>query len=205
MINKPNNWDKVQAAQERVKLPAGGYVVKIMGAKVAQYSNNEGQTFEKLEMALDIIEGEYKEFYEKDFKMQNTEDKKWKGVLKQYIFKDDGTEKDEWTKSQFKAMTNAIKDSNNGYDWDWDESKLKGKIVGCLFRLEEWSVNGKKGWKAQPFKFIPVDDVRNENFKVPKFKPHRDYPNDTPDDEVKTQGQSAQFEPIEEDDGDLPF
>lgn len=204
MINKPNNWDSVQAAQERVKLPAGGYVVKIMGAKVAQYSNNEGQTFEKLEMALDIIEGEYKDFYEKDFKLQNTEDKKWKGVLKQYIFKDDGTEKDEWTKSLFKAMTNAIEDSNNGYHWDWNETKLKGKIVGCLFRLEEWEVNGKTGWKTQPFKFIPVDDVRNEKYKIPKFKPHKNHPNDTPDDEGKVQNQAMQFEPIE-DEGDLPF
>ena len=72
-------------------------------------------------------------------------------------------------------------------------------------KVKSSEVNGKTGWKTQPFKFIPVDDVRNGKYKMPKFKPHKNHPNDTPDDEVKTQGQAVQFEPIEEDDGDLPF
>lgn len=202
------NWENVQAARERDVLPAGGYVIKIVGAKVASYD-----TFERLEIALDIAEGDHKGFYEAEFKGQTTEDRKWKGVLRQYLPKEDGSESDEWTKSSLKALFEAIEESNPGYHWDWDETKLKGKTVGCLFRLEEWSYNGKKGWKATPFKFIPADKIRKGEFTEPKFKAHKDFPNDTPDNyqatEEKVSGGGSSFAsgllPVEEDDGELPF
>ena len=208
MIKKPKNWENVQAAKERAVLPAGGYVVKIIAAKVASYPSSDGSCFEKLEIALDIAEGEYKDFYDSEYKSQTQEERKWKGVLRQYLPTDDGSDRDEWTKSSLKALTDAVEDSNSGYHWDWDETKLKGKTVGCLFRLEEWAVDGKKGWKAQPFKFIPVEDVRKGKFKAPKFKAHRDYPDDTPDSyesAKKDEGSFAGFQPIDADEGDLPF
>ena len=209
MIKKPSNWENVQASKERVSLPAGGYVVKIVGAKVQSYPASDGTYFDKLEIALDIIEGDHKGFYDADFRAQTGEDKKWRGVLRQYLPKDDGSEKDEWTKSSLKALIEAVEESNSGLHWDWDETKLKGKTVGCLFRLEEWAVDGKKGWKAQPFKFIPVEDVRKGKFKMPKFKAHRDYPDDTPDSyessSKKEEGGFGGFQPIDADEGDLPF
>lgn len=210
MIKKPRNWENVKAATDRVQLPAGGYIVKIIGAKQVSYPTQNG-SIDRLEIGLDIAEGEYKDFYKADFdsgKRQN-EDYKWKGVLRLYIPLDDGSEKDEWTQSAFKGMTQAIEESNSGYRWDWDETKLKGKTVGCLFRLEEWAMNGKKGWKAQPFKFIPIENVRSGKFNEPKFKAHRDYPGDTPDNYQQTAGNvsglNVSFDPIDEDDGDLPF
>ena len=174
------NWANVQAAKERDVLPAGGYVVKIVGAKVAEYPG-----FERLEIALDIAEGDHKGFYEADFKGQTQEDKKWKGVLRQYLPKDDGSQGDEWTKSSLKALIEAIEESNPGYHWDWDEAKLKGKTVGCLFRLEEWAYNGA--------------------FTEPKFKAHKDFPNDTPDNYQSTEEApsgglssfSSGFQPVE--------
>ena len=209
MIKKPKNWENVQAAKERAVLPAGGYVVKIIAAKVASYPSSDGSCFEKLEIALDIDDGDYKGFYDAEYKAQTQEERKWKGVLRQYLPTDDGSDRDEWTKSSLKALTDAVEDSNSGYRWDWDETKLKGKVVGCLFRLEEWAVDGKKGWKAQPFKFIPVEDVRKGKFKMPKFKAHRDYPDDTPDSyessSKKEEGGFGGFQPIEADEGDLPF
>lgn len=208
MIKKPKNWENVQAAKERAVLPAGGYVVKIIAAKVASYPSSDGSCFEKLEIALDIAEGDYMGFYDAEYKAQTQEERKWKGVLRQYLPLDDGSDRDEWTKSSLKALTDAIEDSNSGYRWDWDETKLKGKTVGCLFRLEEWAVDGKKGWKAQPFKFIPVEDVRKGKFKMPKFKAHRDYPDDTPDsyESVKKEENAfGGFQPIDADEGDLPF
>lgn len=193
MINKPRNWENVQAAAERRKLPAGGYLVKIVGAKVATYQTQMGGTVDKLEIALDIVDGEYKGFYNDDYKAQNQEDKKWKGVLRQYLPKDDGTEKDEWTKSALKALTDAIEESNPGYHWDWDETKLKGKLAGCLFQNQQWSMNGRTGWKAQPFRMISADKIRSGKFEVPADKPLK---------ELKA---AESFPPAEEDDGDLPF
>lgn len=195
MINKPKNWENVQTAAERRKLPAGGYLVKIVGAKVATYQTQMGGTVDKLEIALDIVDGEYKGFYNDDYKAQNQEDKKWKGVLRQYLPKDDGTEKDEWTKSALKALTDAIEESNPGYHWDWDETKLKGKLAGCLFQNQQWSVNGRTGWKAQPFRMISADKIRSGKFEVPADKPLKE----------QETAAVASFPPAEEDEGDLPF
>ena len=36
------NWNDVKAAREREALPAGGYVVKIVGAKVQSYPASDG-------------------------------------------------------------------------------------------------------------------------------------------------------------------
>ena len=165
-----NGYENVKAITERPVLPVGGYIVKIKAAQVKEYSGQNG-TFEKLEIAFDIAEGEYKGFYQADFDSQNTEDKKWKGVLRQYIPSDDGSERDEKTKAFFKTMIEAIEDSNNGYHWDWDEKKLKGKTVGCIFRNEEWEWNNKTGWRTAPLKFISADNIRDGKFKLPKDKP----------------------------------
>ena len=169
-MRKVNNWENVKAATEKVALPVGGYVVTIMGAKVATYNSNDGGTFEKLEVSIDIAEGEFKDFYTNDYRSQQSEDKKWKGVLRQYLPKEDGTEKDEWTKSSLKALIGAIEDSNPGYHWDWDETKLKGKKVGCIFRNEEWEFGDKTGFTARPFKFVSVEKIKTGNFRLPKDK-----------------------------------
>lgn len=169
-MRKVNNWENVKAATEKVALPAGGYVVTIMGAKVATYNGNDGGTFEKLEVSIDIAEGEFKDFYTNDYRSQQSEDKKWKGVLRQYLPKEDGTEKDEWTKSSLKALIGAIEDSNPGYHWDWDETKLKGKKAGCIFRNEEWKFDDKTGFTAKPFKFVSVEKIKTGNYRLPKDK-----------------------------------
>lgn len=169
-MKRINNWENVKAATEKIALPVGGYVVEIKGAKVATYQGNDGGVFEKLEVSIDIAEGEFKDFYTNDYRGQQSEDKKWKGVLRVYLPKEDGTEKDEWTKSTLKGLIGAIEDSNPGYHWDWDETKLKGKKVGCVFRNEEWEYDGKTGFTARPFKFIAVEKIKTGSFRFPKDK-----------------------------------
>lgn len=169
-MKKFNNWENVKAASEFVPLPAGGYIVELKNAKVKEYKNQNGDAFERFEIALDIAEGEFKDYYANDYCNQTNEDKKWKGVLRLYMPKEDGSEQDEWTKSRFKSFIEAVEDSNPGFHWDWDESKLRGKKIGCLFRLEEWEYNGKTGKKAQPFKAVSVEKIKSGNFKIPKEK-----------------------------------
>lgn len=167
-----NNWDKVQAITDRPKLPKGGYVVEIKNARVQEFTRKDNSgTFERLDIALDIIEGEYKGFYQSDFNAQTQEDKKWKGVLRLYIPSGDGSDRDNLTAGILKASLEAVEDSNPGYHWDWDEKKLKGKKAGCIFRMEEWERDDRSGWKAQPFKFIDVEKIRSGEFKLPDDKP----------------------------------
>ena len=168
-MKKFSNWENVKPAAERQQLPKGGYIVKILDAKVRTYTSDKG-SFEKLEISVDIADGEFKDFYATDYRSQTQEDKRWRGVLRQYLPTDDGSEKDEWTKSIFKAMTDAIEDSNPGYHWDWNETGLKGKVVGALFRSEEWEYQGKTGFATRCFKFIPADMIKSGKFKVPADK-----------------------------------
>lgn len=166
MIRKPNNWNEVKEFTDRPKLPLGAYVCRIKKAVIQ--SNEYG---ESLCLLFDIVEGDYRNFYEADFKANTQQDKKWKGVLRQFLPKDDGSEKDEWTKSGFKGMCTSFEKSNPGYVWNWDENSLVGKLVGILFRNEEWKYDGKHGWAVRPFRAISVDSVRSGDFTLPKDKP----------------------------------
>lgn len=165
-----NNWENVKASADFTALPAGGYVCKIQGAKIRTFEGKNG-SFERLEVAVDIVEGEYKDYFRRDFDSQNTEDKKWRGVLRLYVPSGDGSDQDNWSMAKLKRFVNDVEDSNPGYHWDWEESKLKGKLVGLTFRREEWEYNGKTGWKTNPFQAYTVEDIRQNKFQLPKDKP----------------------------------
>ncbi len=106
-----------------------------------------------------------------NYRSQPQEDRKWKGVNRNiYIPKGNANKKEADTESHFKAMYTAIEESNAGYHFDWDEAHMKGKIVGCLFRLEEWSMNGNTGFSTQAAYFVSADNIRKGKFKLPKDK-----------------------------------
>ena len=166
MIRKPQNWDNVQVMTDRAKLPVGAYVCKVK--QVAQQENQYGST---LAILFDISEGEHKDFYSRDFQQNSNPEKKWRGVIRVWLPKDDGSEKDETTKRLFKGMVTAFEDSNPGYKWDWDETKLVGKTIGILYRNEEWEYNGNRGWNVKPLRCMSAGKVRNGDFTLPKDKP----------------------------------
>lgn len=165
-----NNWENVKASADFTALPAGGYVCKIQGAKIRTFNGKNG-SFERLEVAVDIVEGEYKDHFRRDFDSQNTEDKKWRGVLRLYVPSGDGSDQDNWSAAKLKRFISDVEDSNPGYHWDWEEQKLKGKLVGLTFRREEWEWGGKTGWKTNPFQAYTVEDIRQNKFQLPKDKP----------------------------------
>lgn len=166
MIRKPNNWNEVQEYTDRQKLPLGAYVCKVKQCKVVD--NDFGS---QLAILFDISEGEYAGYFQKDYAGNTAQDKKWRGLLRVWLPKDDGSENDEMTKRSFKGMTTSFEKSNPGYQWDWNENSLVGKTVGILFRNEEWEYNGKSGWAVRPFRAISADTVRNDEYTLPKDKP----------------------------------
>lgn len=165
MIRKPNNWNEVKEFTDRPKLPVDAYVCRVKKAVVQ--TNSFG---EQLCLLFDIVEGEYKDFFNKEFQSNTQENKKWKGVLRLWLPKEDGSEQDGWTKSTLKGMVTAIEKSNN-FAWNWDEASLAGKLIGILFRNEEWEYDGKTGWSARPFRALSVDTVRSGDYNLPKDKP----------------------------------
>lgn len=208
MIKRPNNWDTVKEFSDRPKLPLGAYVCKIKKAVVQ--SNDYG---EQLCILFDIVEGDFKDFFDGEFKTDTRADKKWKGVLRQFVPLDNGSEKDEWTKSSFKGLTTSVEKSNPGYQWNWDENSLAGKLIGILFRNEEWEYEGKTGWAVRPFRAISIDSVRSGDFTIPKDKPLKNKAaapgyGDTPSYGAYSAGgeySGGGFTEIKDDDGDLPF
>lgn len=202
MINRPNNWDNVQAFSDRQKLPVGAYVCDIKQA-VVQENNYGGQ----LCVLFDISAGEYAGYYDDDFKRNQREDKKWKGVLRLWLPKEDGSDKDEWTKSILKGFISAVEESNRGYTWNWDEKSLAKKEIGILFRNEEWEYEGKTGWATRPFRAISVDSVEDGSYTIPKDRPLKNKPASA---QMPTYSNypvpgASDFSMLEDDDAQLPF
>ena len=173
-------------------LPAGGYVAKILNAKVEEYTWGE-----KLVISFDIAEGEYKDFFRKQYNENTREDKKWKGNFRLTV-PQEGNQYFEGQKRTFGNAIWAIEESNPGYKWDWVEVALKGKMVGVLFRNFEWEMNGNSGWSTECCTFVSVEDVRNGNFKQPKDKPIRNKP-------VNNASVSNSTAPADDSMIDLPF
>lgn len=166
MIKKPNNWNEVKEFADRPKLPLGAYVCRVKKAAVQDSGYGD-----QLCILFDIAEGDWRGFYKEEYADNQQQDKKWKGVLRVWLPKDDGSERDEWTKRSLKGFITAFEKSNPGFQFNWDESSLVGKYVGILYRNEEWEYNGKTGWSARPNRAISVDSARNGDYKLPKDKP----------------------------------
>ena len=166
---KKFNGYKAEKSGGREPIPAGGYVAKILDAKEVDYDWGS-----VLLISFDVVEGPHKDFFKRDYNNQGQEDKKWRGTYRLSVPKDDGSEKDGWTKRTFGTAMWAVEDSNHGFTWAWEEAALKGKVVGVLFRNREWEYNDKTGWTTECCAFASVEDIRNEKFKMPKDKPLAD-------------------------------
>lgn len=190
MIKKYADAKAENANSVKEKLPTGGYVCKILSAKV-----EETEWGDKLVIAFDIAEGDYKGFYQREFDANTNEDKKWKGTYRLNIPADDGSEKDGWAKKRFNGFIYALEDGNSGYTFDWDEKKLKGKLIGVVFGNREWEYNGKTGWSSYAAYITDVSSVRDGKYRPAADKPLQN----------KATATSAFSTAAVVDDADLPF
>lgn len=184
------SYESATVLSETITLPVGGYVCKILDVK--EESTSWGQ---RLAIRFDIAEGDFKDFYKENYSSQTQEDKKWKGVYRLSVPKDDGTKEDDFTARIFKTAMSAIEESNKGYHWGWDETTLKDKKVGVVFQNKEYNFNGREGFWTAPHSLKSIDDIRNGKFKIPADKLLK---------KTGTVGQVPEgFE--EMDDSDIPF
>lgn len=166
MIKKFEDYDTIQGYSDFPTLPKGGYVCRIMGVKVENSSNGS-----YLKLGIDIAEGEYKDFYTNQYKNDSRENKKWGCNFLVNIPKDDGSEKDGWTKRSFKTFITAVEDSNSGYHWGWDEETLKNRLVGGLFNEREYQKNdGTIGRSTNMAKVCAVEKIKSGDYKLPEDK-----------------------------------
>ena len=189
---KSYNGFKPERTTARETLPAGGYVAKIMDATVISYDWGD-----VLKVDFDIAEGEHKGFFATDYRNNTNDDKKWRGTYRINI----PNESNQYFDSQRKSFNNLIaclEETNSGFHWAWDETALKGKGIGVLFRNKEWEYNGSTGWTTECCAVTTAKDIREGNFKMPKDKPLKAKAANTGAYSETT------FAPVD-DDADLPF
>ena len=71
---KQFNGFKPEKPAVREVLPAGGYVLKIMNAEEQEYTWGS-----VIVVSFDVAEGDKAGFFAQDYRLQQSEDKKWRG------------------------------------------------------------------------------------------------------------------------------
>lgn len=165
-IKRFGDYETTKAYGDIQSLPKGGYVLKVLGAEVC--NNSVGQY---VKLGCDIVEGEYANFYANEYKNQQSEDKKWHCNYLLNVPNDDGSEKDGWTKRRFKTVIEAFEEANPGYHFDWDENKLKGKLIGGLFNEREYqTTDGSVKRTTNLAQLCSVEKVRSGKYQLPEDK-----------------------------------
>jgi hypothetical protein len=144
---------------EVLTLPAGLYKCVIKQANVVKDQKDR----EQIAILFDIADGEYKGFYEKQFKArkQTSNDAKWGGIYKQLTH--------DSSLPFFKGIITSVEKSNSGYKWDWNEKGLAGKVFGGVFGREEFLDNNNE--KRMATKCVQIRSVEGlKDAKIPEDK-----------------------------------
>lgn len=153
-MEKIENWDNVEAKgmEDFKALPIGAYKCVIKEANI--HKNGETQK-ESFKVSIDIASGEFKDYFQKRYDNSSFHPKKWDNNAVKYLaFKGDNV-------SYFKGFITCVENSNPGYKWDWDESKLTGKKICGVFQYEEYQKqDGSNAVKVRLNKFRSIDKIK---------------------------------------------
>ncbi len=161
-MNRIENWDSVTPIMGGFQaLPAGAYKVKVLNA----YASNSKRGNEMLVLEIDIADGEYKDYFAHRYEEKKRFNAEAKWPCNYYQL----TEGDERTIGRYKGLIMAFEQSNMDYHWDFNEAGLKGLVVGCIFREEEYlGTDNKVHSNCKAIQTIPVDDIASAH--VPEKK-----------------------------------
>lgn len=152
-MEKIKNWEEVEAKgmEDFKSLPIGAYECIIRKAEIYKNPTSKKESFK---VEVDIASGEYKGYFQKKFDSNPNLLKKWDNNSTRYLaFQGDNV-------SYFKGFITCVENSNTGYKWDWDETKLVGKKICGVYQYEEYeNQEGKKGVKVRLNKFRSLDKI----------------------------------------------
>lgn len=161
-MEKINNWEEIEAKgiSDFVRLSAGGYVGII---KNAEEYTSETTGNKSLKVECDIVEGNFKDYFQKSYDNNTDMNKKWDNNSTRYLGFG------ESSLPFLKGFITAVENSNTGYKWDWDEKKLIGKKVGLVYQYEEYKKqDGTKAIKTKLNQFRSIDKIYevNNNLRI---------------------------------------
>lgn len=176
------DWNEVEEAQEYEKVATGGYVCGITAVEDVTEK-------EYLKLEFDIAEGPLKNYYRGLYEAKNF----WGGkFIKSYK---------EKAQKFFKGFITAIENSNKGFKFDNDETKLKRKLVGLVLSEEEYEAkDGAIKTRLYVSDVRSVDKIRSGDFEVKPLK--RIAPASNTSTNSTTPGTLSDFE---ETNDDVPF
>ena len=149
-------YDKSKRKKTFETLPKDCYVVKILNAK--EEKNKKGGS--RLDIAFDIAEGDYKDFYSEQYKNNSNEDKKWANdAIFRINVPSDSSEPYVW--DNWNTFFADLEDSNGGFVFSGDLSALKNKVIGGKFHIEQTEYNGKVYNHTRLRWTCVADDVRS--------------------------------------------
>ena len=161
--------EKVFSGNSFERLPAGGYVCRILEVKVDK--TQKGKQYIKLR--FDIAEGEYSGFFQKRWNAdaQSQYARKWKGVYKIFLPVFNG-DNDAYMNdiAIYKGRINTIARCNNLPEPDiergYDPDIFKNCLVGILFRDSMYMGNSF----TEPAFLEDVQKIRSGDFEIPAPK-----------------------------------
>lgn len=164
-MNIPKGWDRTQAFDGSFEqMTPGGHICRIIGARVE--TNDYGN--ERLVLALDVQEGSTHDgFYSRKFKSNQAENAsaKWPCTFYQHTLTANGE-----ANPFFKGLIKCVEESNPGYKWGWQEMTLKDKLIGVIFREEEFEAqDGSIKTTVRPAFIRSVARIR-DGVDVPEIK-----------------------------------
>ena len=161
--------------------PAGAYIGQIQNVKVEESFD---KTHEQIVLMLDITEGEYAGRYMEVYNDQKERfpDCKYKGILRITVPEEDDPEDKAWIRRVFEGNMWAVEQSNDGYAWDWDEKKLKGKKVGFSVRKRLYTYNNQDRETTEIGRLESVKEVKDGKVKPMPVRDNRTNKTDADDD-----------------------
>lgn len=157
------NYDNTEVFVEEARLPAGGYICRIIDVRCEEKAYGE-----LLRIGFDIVEGDYEGYYMDKFrKMKETNpDAKYQGIYYQTVKADD--------LKYFKGFITTLEKSNPQFKWNPkmpDESKLKGLYFGGIFAEEEYRNDKGEIRKSVKCRQVrSVEQIRKVDYKIPECK-----------------------------------
>lgn len=154
---------------EFAKLPAGGYICKIINADITKSKADNTM----LVLFVDIADGDFKDFFKaavNRVKSFNSEIK-WDNtaIYRQLIFANDGK-----VSSFFKGLITCFEKSNPTFKVNphsFNEQSLRGLLIGFVFADEQYPKRDGSIGSRTFIKFPKtVSDIRDGNFKIPDTK-----------------------------------
>lgn len=163
------DYDQVVVGGGSKPLPPGGYVCRVLKAKLSQTKDSK---LPMVEAIVDIIDGEYEQYFSKKYEQNKEKHGKAAKFPNNAIVRVVAVDAEGNTKKNFKSFCTCIEESNQmELPRDSDDAFIKaiaGKEIGILFGREQFQgTDGKYYWSTKPRWFRSVESILNGDFDIP--------------------------------------